>query len=54
LPDDTVDALDVLLILSQCGTGGPEADSAGFEGAADGIVDVPDLVAVLAAWSECL
>ncbi len=52
-PDDLVDVHDLLLILAQCGTTGPEADITGPAGVPDGVVDVHDLLAVLGAWGPC-
>ncbi len=50
VPDGVVDVLDLLLVLGQWGTGGPEGDITGPGGSPDGIVDVIDLLTILAAW----
>ncbi len=52
-PDGVVDVHDLLLILVQWGTAGPEGDFTGADGEPDGIVDVHDLLAVLGAWGPC-
>ncbi len=52
-PDGFVDVYDLLLILAQWGTPGPEGDFTGADGEPDGIVDVHDLLAVLGAWGPC-
>ncbi len=52
-PDGVVDVLDLLLVLSQWDSAGPEADITGPDGVPDGVVDVLDLLAVLAAWGDC-
>ena len=53
-PDGTVDVFDLLILLDQWGTAGPEGDIAG-DGTAtpDGIVDLFDLLFMLAEWGEC-
>ncbi len=53
IPDGTVDVQDLLLVLAQWGTAGPEGDITGADGVPDGIVDVSDLLAILAAWGPC-
>ncbi len=52
-PDGVVDVIDLMVILSQWGTAGPEGDITGIDGESDGIVDVHDLLAILAVWGPC-
>jgi len=53
VPDGMVDVLDLLLVLIQWGTAGPEADITGPEGLPDGVVDDLDLLEVIAMWGPC-
>ncbi len=52
-PDHVVDVLDLILVLVQWGTAGPEADITGPDGVPDGVVDDLDLLAIIAAWGPC-
>ncbi len=52
-PDGTVDVHDLLVLLSQWDSAGPEGDITGPDGIPDGTVDVHDLLTILGTWGEC-
>ncbi len=54
-PDGIVDVNDLLLLLGQWDTAGPEGDitGPGIGSPPDGIVDVNDLLLLLGLWGPC-
>ncbi len=52
-PDRVIDVHDLLLILANWGSAGPQGDITGPDGEPDGVVDVHDLLALLGAWGPC-